>query len=243
MAFLDDGTSIVGCAAQPVTAAGIAVCDDAFAAAGAETVTAVYSGDADFSSSTSAAMTQTINPGATATVAASSVDPSVSGEGLSYIVTVTAVMPAAGTPTGSFAFFDGASTVAGCGAQPLVGGTASCNVTYAGVSTHTITAMYSGDPNFIGSTSAVATQTINPASTSTSLASSVNPSVTGQPVTITATVSVNAPGSGAPTGNVSFEDNGITIAGCAGEPVIGTGINMRRRIRCRRGCDHRRLQR
>ncbi|MGA8416165.1 MAG: Ig-like domain-containing protein [Candidatus Dormiibacterota bacterium] len=224
VAFLDDGTSIVGCAAQPVTAAGIAVCDDAFAAAGAETVTAVYSGDADFSSSTSAAMTQTINPGATATVAASSVDPSVSGEGLSYIVTVTAVMPAAGTPTGSVAFFDGASTVAGCGAQPLVGGTASCNVTYAGVSTHTITAMYSGDPNFIGSTSAIATQTVNPASTSTSLASSVNPSVTGQPVTITATVSVNVPGSGAPTGNVSFEDNGITIAGCAGEPVIGTGM-------------------
>jgi large repetitive protein len=224
VAFLDDGTTVAGCAAQAVTGAGVATCDDAFVAAGAESITAVYSGDADFSSSTGAALTQTINQGATSTVGTSSVNPSVSGESVSYTGTVSAVAPASGTPTGTANFLDGASDITGCDAQPLVGGVASCNVVYAGAGSHSITVIYSGDPNFIGSTSSVVAQTVSPAATSTSLASSVNPSVTGQPVTITATLSVNAPGSGTPTGTVSFQNDGTTIAGCAANPVSGIGI-------------------
>ena len=221
VAFLDGGTTIAGCASQAVTGAGVATCDDAFVAAGAESITAVYSGDADFSSSTSAALTQTINPGATSTVATSSVNPSESGESVSYTAAVTAVAPAAGTPTGTVAFFDGAAAIAGCGAQPLVAGTASCNVTYASVGSHAITTVYSGDPNFTASTSQLLTQTINPATTATSLASSLNPSVTGQPVTVTATVNVTAPGSGTPTGTVAFLDGGVPVAACAAEAVAG----------------------
>ena len=48
--------------------------------------------------------------------------------------------------------------------------------------------------------------------TTTTLASSLNPSVYGQPVTFTATVSpVLEPGSVAPTGTVTFYDNGTAI--------------------------------
>ncbi len=57
-------------------------------------------------------------------------------------------------------------------------------------------------------------QTVNRASTSTTLVSSVNPSVSGQSVTFRATVTVNSPGSSAaanPTGAVTFYDNGISI--------------------------------
>jgi len=221
IAFLDDGATIAGCATEALTGAGVATCDDAFVAAGAETITAVYSGDADFSSSTSAALTQTINQGATATVATSSVNPSVSGEGLSYLATVTAVAPAAGTPTGSVGFFDGAFTVAGCGAQPLVAGTASCNVTYAGVGSHGITAVYSGDPNFTPSTSPILTQTVNPGATSTLLTSSSDPTVTGQNVTYTAAVTALAPASGIPTGTATFLDGATTISGCLVQPLVG----------------------
>ena len=217
--FLDDGATIPGCAAQAVTGAGVATCDDAFVAAGAETVTAVYSGDADFSSSTSAALTQTINPGATSTVVTSAVDPSVSGESVSYTATVSAVTPANGIPTGTATFMDGATTITGCLVQPLVGEVATCSVTYAGIGIHAITAIYSGDPNFTASTSQLLTQMINPATTSTSLASSLNPSVTGQTVTFTATVDVSAPGSGSPTGTVAFLDGGVPIAGCAARAV------------------------
>ncbi len=224
VAFLDNGSTIAGCAAQVVSGTGTATCDDTFVSAGAEIITAVYSGDADFLNSTSAALTQTINPGATATALTSSDNPSVSGESVSYTAIVTAVAPAAGTPTGNLAFFDGASAIAGCGAQPLVGGVASCDVVYAGVGSHAITAVYSGDANFAASTSPVLTQTIGPATTSTSLASSLNPSVTGQPVAITAAVNVTAPGSGIPTGTVTFMDGGVPIATCAAATVTGAGM-------------------
>ena len=50
------------------------------------------------------------------------------------------------------------------------------------------------------------TLTINQASTSTTLAASVNPSVFGQAVTFTATVSATPPGSGTPGGVVTFYD-------------------------------------
>src|SRR5206468_5963027 len=56
------------------------------------------------------------------------------------------------------------------------------------VANHTITAVYSGDVNFNTSTSASFTQTVNKASTTAVVISSVNPSVFGQSVTFTATV-------------------------------------------------------
>ena len=220
VAFLDNGTIIAGCAAQAVTIAGSATCGDAFASAGVEAITAVYSGDAAFSTSTSAALTQTIDQGATATAITSSVNPSVSGESVSYNSTVTATAPAAGIPTGTLAFFDGASVIAGCGAQPVVAGTASCTVNYPGVGGHAITAVYSGDANFISSTSPVLTQTITQGATAAVIASSANPSVSGQDVSYTATVSVVAPASGTPTGTVAFVDGASIVTGCATQELV-----------------------
>src|SRR5207244_514645 len=70
---------------------------------------------------------------------------------------------------------------------------------------HTVTVSYGGDANVTGSTSGALTQTVNAArGTLASLNTSVNPSVAGQTVTFTATVSPSVPGSGAPTGFVSF---------------------------------------
>ena len=56
-----------------------------------------------------------------------------------------------------------------------------------------------------------------PASTTT-VASSPNPSVVGQNVTFTATVTGNAP-----TGTVAFTVNAVTIPGCGAVPLAGTG--------------------
>lgn len=58
------------------------------------------------------------------------------------------------------------------------------------------------------------TLTVLPASTATAIAPSANPIGSNQPVTFTATVSVVAPGSGAPTGVVQFFDGG-TLLGSA----------------------------
>ena len=56
-----------------------------------------------------------------------------------------------------------------------------------------ITAVYSGDSNFTTSTSSALSQTVNQDSTTTSVASATNPSVYGQSVTFTATVTANSP--------------------------------------------------
>jgi Big-like domain-containing protein len=49
------------------------------------------------------------------------------------------------------------------------------------------------------------------ADTTTQLAASANPSVFGHPVTFTATVTAVAPGSGTPTGTVTFSDGSNMI--------------------------------
>jgi hypothetical protein len=59
---------------------------------------------------------------------------------------------------------------------------------------------------------------VGPKSTSTVLSSSPNPSLAGQPVTFTATISPAPDG-----GTVRFTDPGTTIAGCGVVPVSSTG--------------------
>src|SRR5205823_9153493 len=77
---------------------------------------------------------------------------------------------------------------------------------------HTITATYGGDSSFSASPpSDPLTQTVNQASTTTTLASSLSPSVFGQPVTVTATVAPVAPGAGTPTGSVAFSEGNTAL--------------------------------
>jgi hypothetical protein len=77
-----------------------------------------------------------------------------------------------------------------------------------------ITASYAGDPDFGASaTGTAALVTVNQAPTDLGLGSSVNPSTSGQPVTITASL-FPATGSGE-TGTVTFSYDG-TVIGSAG---------------------------
>ncbi len=90
---------------------------------------------------------------ATTTAVASSANPSVQGQAVTYTATVS---PAGG---GSVTFNDGGTPVTGCAARSLdSGGQATCQVTYATTGSHAITAVYSGDKASAGSTSAVLTQ-------------------------------------------------------------------------------------
>ena len=74
--------------------------------------------------------------------------------------------------------------------------------------THSLSVQYSGDLDFKGGTSASINQTVSSDTTNTTLAPSANPSVFGQAVTLTATVVPGhpGPGSGNPTGTVTFYD-------------------------------------
>ena len=53
--------------------------------------------------------------------------------------------------------------------------------------------MYSGDANYLSSTSAVVAETISPITSGVVVSSSPNPSIFNQPVTVTATVGVHYP--------------------------------------------------
>ena len=103
--------------------------------------------------------------------------------------------------------------------------TATFSTSTLSTASHSITAKYADDVNFNPSTSAAITQTVSKASTTTTVTSGTNPSVSGQPVTFTATVSIASPGTNAvgnPGGTVTFYDNGVSIGTGT---LSGTGID------------------
>src|SRR5207249_3819116 len=72
---------------------------------------------------------------------------------------------------------------------------------------HTVVAAYNGDAKFNSSTNNLA-QTVNQASTVTTVSSSGNPSLFGASVTFTGTVSAVSPGVGTRTGTLTFNVDG-----------------------------------
>jgi len=122
---------------------------------------------------------------------------------------VTAKSAGTGIPTGTVTFKDGANTL-GTGTLDSSGHAMFVTSPLA-VASHSITASYGGDANFNGSISTTLNQTVKKAATTTLVSSSANPSVFGQSVTFTATVTANSPGAGTPTGAVTFKDGGSTL--------------------------------
>jgi hypothetical protein len=180
---------------------GTATCAYSALPVGSDLVTATYSGDSNFVGS-SASLNQTVNQASTTLTLVSSVNPS----GLDSPVTFTATITPqyGGQATGTVTFKDGGTTL---GSVAVSGNAASLTTSGLAMGTHSITATYSGDSNFIGSTSNTVSQVVTKATTTTSLVSSVNPSVQGKPVTFTAVVSSLA---GTPTGKIEYL-NGKTV--------------------------------
>src|SRR5205807_1516732 len=137
-------------------------------------------GNTNFSGSTSTAVSQVVNKAGTTTSLASSVNPTVFGQSTTFTATVAVVSPGAGSPTGTVNFLDG-TTVIGSG---TLSATAPFIATFStgslAVGTHSVTAQYLGNTNFNGSTSTAVSQVVNKASTTTTVASSLNPSQSGQ---------------------------------------------------------------
>ncbi len=204
--FMDGATTL---GSGTLNGAGIATFATSALLVGSHSITAIYGGDTDFTSSTSSILSQTVNQDASTSVVASSANPSVFGQSVTFTATVTANAPGVGIPSGAVTFEDGA-TILGTGI--LDGsGIATFATSALSVGSHSITAIYGGDSDFTTSTSLVLTQTVNQDDSTSVIVSSANPTVFGQAVTFTATVTANAPGSGTPTGSVTFEDGSTTL--------------------------------
>lgn len=191
---------------------------DAGLAPGTHTVSVTYTNsDGNFGNST-ASYSQVVNQDTTTTDVTTSPNPSVFGEPVTFSVSVAPDAPGAGTATGTVEFqINGVNYES----KTLSGGSATATPDAAlAPGTYTVTAIYSGDVNFLTSTG-TNSQVVNQDPTTTGVTSSVSPSVFGQPVTFTATVSANAPGAGTPTGNVTFLDGSTPLGSQALNQVAG----------------------
>jgi hypothetical protein len=133
----------------------------------------------------------------TTTTLASSANPSSFGEPVTFKATVTA--SSGPTPTGTVNFYH-LTTLLGSGT--LSAGVATFTTSKLSVGTTHIHAVYPGNSEDAGSTSAVVAQVVKASTTTTELTSTPNPSTVGQKVTFTATVKASS--GPTPTGTVNF---------------------------------------
>ena len=203
-----------------INAAGTGSCLLTSFTAGNKTLTATYQGDANFNvSPASAGVAHTVNKADTTTTITNAVAlQTATVVGQSYPVTwsVTVNLPGSvgAALTGNVTVSDGSQT---CLAAVSA---LTCNLTSTTPGAKTITATYAGDANYNASpTSPGVAHTVNKANTTVALGTSGTPSVFGQSVTFTATITVTLPGAGSPTGNITFKDNSVDIGTCAAQTV------------------------
>jgi hypothetical protein len=143
----------------------------------------------------------------TATKLTSSLNPTVYGQSVTFTATVSPSFGA--VATGTVTLKVGTGTL---GTATLSGGTATFTTKTLPAGADAITAVYGGSASDLTSTSAALTQTVKKATTTTALASSLNPATHGKSVTFTATIKPQY--AGAVTGTVTFKD---------GTKTLGTG--------------------
>ena len=170
--------------------------------------------------------------GLTSTTTLSSVLGAKTGQPIVFTATVT---NGTATPTGNVTFTitdandnsyncdNGTANVVGL--SPNGGGSGSvaqCQIAAglsAAPSPYAVTASYGGDGSDNPSSAAIS-KTIKPGATTTTINSSSNPSVTGQPVSFTAMVAPVSPATGTPSGSVTFTitgaDNPSDTVNCDG---------------------------
>ena len=176
----------------------------------------VYAGTANYTDTTTTALTSSPNP-------------SASGSSVTFVATVVPTGTPPSNPTGTVNFYQ-CATAACSGTPTLLGsgslgahGQAKYSTSSLAVGTDIIEAIYQGAPtDFSGSTSNTVSQVVvSPIATTTVLTSSSNPSVFGGTVVFSATVARSS-GTGTPTGTVNFYK--CATSACSGTPdLLGSG--------------------
>ena len=180
-------------------------------ALGSHSITAVYSGDSNYTSATSATLDEEVKREADVTLT-SSASTLAAGDSLTFTATVYVAegQPAGGQLAGTVKFLDGTTVL---GTETLnSSGEASFTTSALAAGTHAITAYYGGDADFAAASASALEQTVL-AVVPPLLASTAGTAEAGQSLTFTADV----PGDAA--GTVSFLDNGVSL----GDPQELTG--------------------
>ena len=214
------GTTSLGTA--PLTS-GVATLTTTDLPTGTDSITAVYGGDANFSGSTSAAVSHTVNKASSSATLKSSLNPSTFGQSVTLTANISGQF--SGVATGTVTFSNGSSSL---GSASVSSNTATLTTTTLPVGTTSITAVYSGDSNFNGSTSNTVGQVVNNSTGAqsatvtvlalTSLGSPVTSVTPGTVVTLTATVRTES--AAVTTGLVNFCD--ATATYCEDIHLLGS---------------------
>jgi len=179
---------------------GVALCQIVSTSGGNKTLTASYAGDASFSGSNDTEAHTVAAIATTTTITSDAPDPSLVGQAYTVAVTVAAGF---GTPAGTVNVGDGSGAV--CQVTLNQGG-GSCQLTSTSAGAKTLTATYVATPSYLSSSDTEA-HTVNPgqaaATTTLITADTPEPTVPGQPYTVSVTVSSQ---SGTPAGTVNVND-------------------------------------
>ena len=197
-----------------------ATCPYAFTAVTAgTTITATYSGDANFSSGTPGTINEVVTTTGTTTSLSSTPPSSTVNQPVAFTATVTPTFSGAAKPTGTVKFVDNTTSTTLCSSVPLSNGTAVCNNPFLSTGSNSVVATYtSGDTNFTGSASSADVQVVGKTATTTTVVGSPSPSAVNQMVTFTATITPAITGSTTPTGTVAFSyvvNGGAPVTLCA----------------------------
>eukprot|EP01037_Dinobryon_pediforme_P015481 gene15481-15625_t len=171
---------------------------------GAYTLTGTYAGDSKYGGGTGSSTFSLAAATATIIVTGNSSTGSGSTAAYGTAVTLTATLSQAAA-SGTITFYDG-TTVLGTGA--ISNGKASFSAAGLSVGSHTITATYPGDSNYVAGTVTALTFQIAPASSSSLVLSypSGTSLIVGQTLSLTAGGLANAA-----TGTVTFYEDGAAI--------------------------------
>jgi hypothetical protein len=195
---------------------------------GSDAITVSYSGNSTFNAYTNAAsLNVTVAPALTTTTVQASPDPAAPGATVTLQATVASAWQ--GAATGSVTFYDGGTQL---GTASLSNnGTATYTTSSLAAGNHSVTAVYSGDGNFLGGSSNPVTELIEAPAISLSVNPTALTMTAGQNGTVTLTLGANAAYSGsvsfAATGvpantSVIFSPSSVTLAGSQTQLVTMT---------------------
>jgi hypothetical protein len=202
----NNGTSSSTLGTQTLNAYSSAEFTVTDAAVGRHTYTVIYSGDANYTTSTSNVISLGfVKEGTTTSVLPSTTD--LAAGGTLYLDTsVSALNETTIARSGSVQLLEGTTVV---GSVTLASSVATFTLSPT-AGTHTYTVAYLGGSGFLTSTSS--SVTVGVGLTNTTFTTNTTTVYSGDALTITATVSPSAAGNVALTGNVQLLDNGLAIA-------------------------------
>jgi len=170
-----------------------------------------------------------VSVGLAATQVALSSGSSLPVLGASYTLTATVTSTTAGTPTGTVSFYDG-TTLLNTVPATISGGVASFSLSTLALGAHSLTAVYSGDSNFLGSTSTALAPTFLAADFTVAVTPSAQTVLPGHSVSYTLTLTpqnstfvspVALSVTGLPAGvTAAFSPASIAAGAAASSPVL-----------------------